>query len=143
MGGGPDKTTTEGDFEQIQAKATERLRRIAEESTLILFVCEAADRGNLDAALTAYNLSHDRRVRIAVPNDVPSLSNDVRLATLIVAFTMNAKSTEFIDSAIRQSVAQRKLGVHVRGSDSAVVPAQVSASRWRSMTWPEFLELFS
>lgn len=143
MGGGSGGSSTPIDFQEIEARALERLKRIAAESTRILFVCERIDVAALRASFEAHGLSGDRRFIIAPHGDPVALADEIRSATLIVAYTNEATSTAFIDEAVASGYQQRKPGMHVRGRPGARIPANVTAYRWRSMSWQEFLELLA
>ena len=119
----------------------DRLRQISGDLTRILFVCERDDADSLNADLKANGLSRDARVHIAPFGDPVGLADGIRTATLIVAYTKSATSTAFIDGAVEAAFRQRKPGMHIKGRAGAKIPGKVSAYRWRSVEWQEFIQL--
>jgi hypothetical protein len=141
MGGGSIGSSSNSDFQDIEKRAMDRLRKMSADQTSILFVCEKADVASLGQDLKANGLDGDPRVHIAPFGDPVALADAVRKATLVVAYTKDATSTAFVDGTVETAFQQKKPGLHVKGKVGSKIPGKVAAYRWRSMAWDEFAKL--
>jgi hypothetical protein len=139
--GGGSPGISSSSISDILAAAEERLRQIAAEASHVLFGVEPGDRSSLDGLLAGVD-PKGMSFRVISSAQVP-IDNDVLWANWVVVFTDNAQSTDFLDHVVEAAIRAKKAGVHVRASPSAKIPSRVTAYRWRSISWADFLALLA
>lgn len=134
-GGGGGGGVSSASISDVLAAAEARLKRMAQEATSILFVCDPADRANLDLRLPEVS----QLVHVDVVTTPNELSRAITGASWVVVFTGGAANMQLLDQAVDMCVLMNKSGVHLKGSPSARIPSKVTVYRWRSITWDELL----
>jgi hypothetical protein len=144
MGGsGSSGGFSSSEAEQVQRAAEARLKAIASKSTKVLFVCEAIDMKSLESHLARSRVFTEDRTIVIDSGRANQIDAALDRATFLVAFTNEAKVTQFIDSVIDKALAKTISGVHVKAQPKSLAPSKATAYRWRSLTWEELEAIFS
>lgn len=143
MGGRSDREGfSSADMDRMRQVAEARLRELASKSTRILFACEDTDRKSLDALLSESKVLQKDRISVIDSDQAKNIDAAFVGITFLVVFTHNTKHAFFIDTAIDKALDQKVSGLHVRATNTSLIPPKVAAYRWRSFSWDEMELLF-
>jgi hypothetical protein len=142
MGGhGNNNDFSSDDMDRLRKIAEERLEALLAQSTKVLFACEQGDRRSLDSHLSRSTVIHKDKIIVIDSSEGERVDAALKEASMLVLFTNETRTTDFLDKLIDPMLAQQKNGFHVKAHDAAMLPSKVVAYRWRSVSW-ETLETF-
>lgn len=141
MGGGSGGVPS-ASINEVLAAAEQQLKRMASEASRILIACEPGDRPVLDDLLRRHGPFPDVELRVASTPPIP-VENDVAWANWVAVFTASATETQTLDHVVEACLQMKKAGVHVKSTPAAKIPSRVSAYRWRSILWVQFVALIT
>jgi hypothetical protein len=142
MGGGSGGGVPSSSVNEVLAAAEGRLRKMASEASRILIACVEEDRAALDGLLDQHGPFSGIELRVV---SVPAVAIDtsVAWANWVVVFTADAKDVQALDHVIETCLQLKKAGIHVKSKTATKIPSRVSAYRWRSISWAEFVGLIT
>ena len=138
-GGGPDRI----DLTKLAKAADDRLRRIADSATRLLFVCELVDRQSLDSNLVRSGVFDTSRITVRDSSEQQAALSEVVGVSIVVAFTDHTTETSFLDLVAEQVLANQKQGIHVSGRPTSLIPSKATAYRWPSLNWAQLEAIFT
>ncbi len=143
MGGGSGGGVPSSAISDVLAQAEERLRRMAAEASHILVACEEVDRAELNALVQQLGSIAGVKLTVISPPMPVAIDNSVAGANFVVVFTAHASEMQFLDHVVEACLLAKKAGMHVKRSSASRIPSRVTAYRWRSISWEQFIQFIA
>ena len=143
MGGGGSSTVSRIDLSQLTKAAEERLKKLSAATGGILFACEASDLKTLTSHLQRSEVFKKSKYSVVSSDKPDSVTSQIARHSIVVAFTADASTSDFLNSIAEETLRQKKQGIHARAAPKSMIPAKVMAYRWPSLLWSEVEALFS
>lgn len=143
MGGGGSTTISKIDLSQLTKAAEERLKQLSTAKGGILFACEEMDLKALNSHLARSAVFKAARHSVASGGKPDLALSQIASHAVVVFFTSDATSTDFLNSIADETLLKQKQGIHARAKPNSIIPSKVMAYRWPSLLWEEVEALFA
>ncbi|MBZ0262269.1 MAG: hypothetical protein K8F90_16915 [Hyphomicrobiales bacterium] len=143
MGGGGSGGFSRIDLTELSAAANDRLRKLAETGTRILFVSETDDRKLLDKSLQASKVFDMSKISVHDSSNPAGATEALQSSSVVIGFTSSTAKEDFLNAIAEAATRTKKQGIHVGVGESAIIPSKMKAYRWPSMTWKELEKIFA